>query len=219
MSTVTFKEITHTYAIDGKPVELCVSEVLELAGISGYSERVPRYLIEHAGEIGTAVHKACHFLDLGELDIDTVDPQIAGYVMGYHKFCQEYEPEWESIEQPLADLGLGVAGTPDRIGKLWNFTKQLSQREPEAVIVDIKTAVKPEKHWGLQLTAYAVLSYLSDHVLYALHLTRDGEFELLPYVFQPEVFMAALTVAQWKKRNKKKCGVAEGEVKQVCQRA
>ncbi len=200
MSTVTFEEITHTYAIDGKPVELCVSDVLELAGITGYSDRIPRYLIEHAGEIGTAVHRACHYLDIGELDIYTVDQQIAGYVMGYHKFCQQYEPEWQSIEKPLADIGLGVAGTPDRIGHLWNFTKQL-RRKTEAVIVDIKTAVKPEKHWGLQLTAYAILSYLSDHVLYALHLTRDGEFELLPYVFQPGVFMAALTVAQWKNKN------------------
>lgn len=223
--TVTFEEISHTYAVDGKLVELCVSDVLELAGISGYSDRVPRYLIEHAGQIGTAVHKACHFLDLDELDIDTVDPQIAGYVMGYHKFCQQYEPRWESMEQPLADIGLGVAGTPDRIGKiilpksgnlgiakikessvvqLPDFGNSGDVGNLVSAIIDIKTAVKAEKHWGLQLTAYAILSYLSNHALYALHLTREGEFELLPYVFQPGVFMAALTVAQWKKQNKKK---------------
>ncbi len=197
MSTVTFEEITHTYAIDGKPVELCVSDVLELAGISGYSDRVPRYLIEHAGEIGTAVHKACDFLDLGELDIDTVDPQIAGYVMGYHKFCQEYEPRWTLIEQPFASSDLDLAGTTDRIGDLTN-----SAGLRVLAIIDIKTAVKVEKSWGLQLTAYAILSNRQNYALYALHLERDGEFELLPYKFEPEIFLAALTVAQWKKRNK-----------------
>jgi len=68
-------------------------------------------------------------------------------------------------------------------------------------IVDIKTAVKPEKHWGLQLSAYAMLSGRQDYSLYALHLTRTGEFELLPYQFEPEAFLAALTVAQWKTKN------------------
>ncbi len=198
---VTFEEIGHTYAVDGKPVELCVSDVLELAGITGYSDLIPRHVIEHAGAIGTAVHKACHYLDLRELDIDSVDPQIAGYVMGYHKFCQEYEPSWTLIEEPMAIDELGVAGTADRIGNIWNFSKQLSQREPELVILDIKTAVKPEKHWGLQLSAYAILACRENYALYVLHLKRDGEFKLLPYTFEPEVFKAALTVAQWKNKN------------------
>ena len=192
MSTVTFEEITHTYAVDGKPVELCVSDVLEMAGITGYSDRVPRYLIEHARMIGTAVHKACHYLDLDALDVDTVDEQIAGYVIGYLKFREQYEPRWSLMEEPMADPVLGVAGTADRIG---------SFRGNEAAIVDIKTAVKPEKHWGLQLSAYAMLSGRQDYSLYALHLTRTGEFELLPYQNEWGVFLAALTVAQWKSRN------------------
>lgn len=198
---VTFEEIGHTYAVDGVPVELCVSEVLELAGISGYSDRVPRHLIEHAGAIGTAVHKACHYLDLGELDVDTVDEQIAGYVMGYHKFMQTYEPRWTLIEEPMAYSVLGLAGTADRIGSIWQFTKQPSQREEEPVILDIKTAVKVEKYWDLQLSAYAILAGREDCSLYVLHLRKSGDYELLPCKFEPEVFHAALKVAQWKSRN------------------
>lgn len=196
---VIFEEIGHTYTVDGVPVELCVSDVLELAGITGYSDRIPRYLIEHAGELGTAVHKACHYLDLGELDVNTVDEQIAGYVMGYHKFCREYEPFWYFMEEPFADSKLGVAGTPDRIGEIL-----ASPDDPKSrCIIDIKTAAKAEKHWGLQLSAYAILSGLGkqDYALYVLHLKRDGSFQLLPYKFEPDVFRAALTVAQWKNRN------------------
>jgi hypothetical protein len=194
---VIFEEIGHTYTVDGVPVELCVSDVLELAGITGYSDRIPRYLIEHAGELGTAVHKACHYLDLGELDVNTVDEQIAGYVMGYHKFTQEYAPDWELMEQPMADLGLGVAGTADRIGRI-------RSQQVGSVILDIKTAAKAEKHWGLQLSAYALLAGRQECGLYVLHLKRDGSFQLLPYKFEPDVFLAALKVARWKKQNKRK---------------
>jgi len=201
MSIVTFEEIGHTYALDGKPVELCVSEVLELAGITGYSDRVPRYLIEHARMIGTAVHTACHYLDLGELDVETVDEQIAGYVMGYHKFRECHEPEWELMEEPMADGALGVAGTADRIGEIRLPEDTAGGGCATRAILDIKTAVKVEKHWGLQLSAYAMLSGHPEYALYVLHLTRTGEFELLPYKYEPEAFLAALTIAKWKTGN------------------
>lgn len=193
--TVLFDELSHTYEADGQKVPLCVSDVLLLAGISGYSELVPRHYIENAAITGSAVHKACEYLDEGDLELDSLDPSIAGYVMGYHNFTKRYEPTWDHIEDSWADLELGLAGTPDRIG-----TVLLNGHETPAII-DIKTPAKAEKHWGLQLTAYAILSGREDHKLFALHLDRGAGYELREYPFDRDTFMAALRVAHWRIRN------------------
>lgn len=199
---VTFDERTHTYECDGKPVQLCVSDVLEMAGISGYADGVPRFYVERAGQIGTAVHRACQFLEQGELDLETVDEQIAGYVLGYNKFLQAFEPDWAVIEEPMVDMELGLGGTPDRIGMMWE-PNQLGAPGDLAVpvIVDIKTAVKPEAHWGLQLSAYAMLSGREDYSLYVLHLGRDGNYDLIPRKFERDVVLAAIQVASWRIQN------------------
>ena len=119
---------------------LAVTHVLQTAGLLDATWFTP------AGRArGGAVHQATEVLDRDGV-IPACDPAVAPYVEAYRAFCQEARPVWHGLEQPVADLQLGYAGTPDRWGTLHG----------EPAVVDLKTGTVPP--WApLQLVAYGRL--------------------------------------------------------------
>jgi hypothetical protein len=194
----TLDKLTHSYtASDGNRVSLCVSDVLRLAGIVQPYPDVAKLFVEHARELGETVHEWCDYMDEGAIDVESLaDSEILPYVLAYQRFREDEHPAWQHIEQSLHS-DLGFAGTLDRVGYLSKTDKE--------VILDIKTPRKAEAHWGIQLSAYQILTGRSECALYALLLASDATYRLIPYKAEPEVFLAALKVAQWK--------VANGKVK------
>lgn len=192
MSTVLLDPESHTYTSGGKPILLSVSDVLRLSGIvEPYPPHAARF-VEAAGELGETVHQWCQFLDEGGSDVSALEgTPLLPYLVAYQRFREKHLPDWEQIEQPLADEELGIAGTPDRIGYItWDGARVKT-------IVDLKTAKKPEKWWGLQLALYKYL-YGGATALLSVHLRDDGQFTPTPYLDAQKAALAAVEVAHWK---------------------
>jgi hypothetical protein len=191
----TLEKGNHVYTVAGKQVPLCVSRILELSGIKQpYPEAAQRF-VEHARDLGETVHEWADFLDSDAWkESDAIaclsETEPLPYVLAYQRFREEYRPSWDVIEGSYATDEF--AGTVDRIGQI-----RQGINSPE-VIIDIKTPRKAEAHWGIQLSAYQILTGRSECALYALLLSSDATYRLIPYQPEPEVFLAALKVAQWK---------------------
>src|SRR2546430_413548 len=104
--SATFSQLGHQYECDGRSIP-SVTQVLSLSGISDVS-RIPPHILERAAAIGTAVHVACELLDQDDLDLDSVDPLLAGYVLAYQKFRAESGFAPELIEHRAVGIVSGL---------------------------------------------------------------------------------------------------------------
>lgn len=194
MATATFTEHGHIYQNEGISVP-SVSQVLEITGIADMSG-IPPHILQKAADRGTAVHKACHYLDEDDLVLDSLDPEIVGYVVGYQKFREEYEFKPRLIEHRMVaeSAGLPFGMCVDRVGTLKG-----SELE---VVLDIKTARKPSAAWAIQTAAYAS-GLGGDFGRAAVHLSKDGTFKLIGYQSSDDVaaWQCALILTHWKLRN------------------
>ena len=186
MRTVSFDPERHEY--DGGTL-VSVTTVIKAAGLMGQMPDDPFYM-----QRGTAVHLVCQLHDEGDLDINTVDPQIMGYYAGYRAFLADHGYHCKPvIETPIGNGS--YAGTPDRI---------LMDR-PRAVY-DIKSGAHIPCH-ALQLAAYVnLLEDPFSYSRYGLYLTEDGkysikEFPKAEYVSDLGVFLSALNVYLWRVRH------------------
>lgn len=143
----TFAAQGHRYELAGVPVP-SVTQAMSMAGLDEYSG-VPRRFLEHAAAIGTAVHQACEFLDQDDLDLESLDPAILGYVLSWQRFKQERD--FVPLEVERRGISVGPNGEfpfgfcLDRIGVLAG----------EEILIDIKTAKKRSQYWAVQTAAYA----------------------------------------------------------------
>jgi hypothetical protein len=167
-SPATFQAAGHLYAHEGVIVP-SVTQSLTLAGIDDVS-RIPRHHLERAAAIGTAVHSACHFLDDDDLELDSLDPKIVGYVLAYQRFKQEHNFTPRVIEQrgvsisPDGDLPYGFC--LDRIGTIGGVE----------LLLDLKTASRRQKWWSIQTAAYAQATNFNGP-RFELHLAKDGTYK------------------------------------------
>lgn len=192
MATATFSELEHRYEIDGELVP-SVTQVLSLAGISDVSG-IPAHILERARDIGTQVHVATELLDQDDLDIDSLDPQIIGYVAAYQKFRTETSFTPDFIEHRGVSQLYRYGFCIDRIGQL----------EGKATILDLKTSSRPQKSWQIQTAAYALgLGQFSEYERAVVHLAKDGTYKLLRHEESGDdsIWSSALIVAHWKLKN------------------
>jgi hypothetical protein len=189
MSTSTFSADRHIYEHEGVVVP-SVTQVLTLAGIDDVS-RVPLHYLERAAGIGTAVHEACELLDQDDLDLDSLDESIVGYVLAYQRFKQATEFEVVTIEQ----RGVGESGglhfgyCLDRLGVIGG----------EPVLVDIKTPSKRSHSWAIQTAGYAEgINHGGRRLI--VHVAKDGSYDLVQHCDPRDFFtwQGALAVAHWK---------------------
>jgi len=107
----TFDAERHLYLIQGKPVP-SVTQVLHSAGLSADYSMVAPEVLERKRIIGEYVHKATQYLDEGCLDLETVDPEIQGYLTGYEKFIREsgFGQTWSNAGWLAGSTACSVAG-------------------------------------------------------------------------------------------------------------
>jgi hypothetical protein len=195
---ITLEKASHTYTCAGKPIELCVSDVLRLAGIVKPYPESAKANVEAARDKGEALHDWTAYMDDCEFDHEALhllddDPELLALVLAYQRFREECEPEWSHVEEPFEREN--CAGTPDRIGRM-----KISG-ERRGVIVDLKTPKRAEKHWQIQLSGYQWLTEYDRCELYVVWLQADGTYRLLTYTPEPEVWTSALAVARWQVLN------------------
>jgi hypothetical protein len=185
--SLTFDAETHTYRWNGELVPGVTSILRPLCSF----DFVKPDVLAAASAFGTAVHKTCELADLGTLDEEALDPELAPYLAQWRKFCADFGCEWEWIEAPFYHQAMRYAGTVDRIGTV----------KGQAAVLDIKTSASLYPSVGPQLAAYA-RAYAPDTGQYlkrfGLRLHADG-YELKPYTSPADwsVFCSLITLRGW----------------------
>lgn len=197
MST-TFDDVTHTYRIDGRIVP-SVTTVIASAQLSNFNgtRGLDWYL-----DRGRAFHLAAQLWDEGDLDDDSVDPEIRGQLDAYIACRELVGDAWDTldIEVPRFHRLYGFAGTPDR-HILWHG---------QPAIVDLKTG-SPAKWHAIQTAAYAELirtstptaGPLTDVARFSLYCATDGTWKMQAHEATDDwgVFASALAVYNWRDRH------------------
>lgn len=144
---LTFDADTHTYRLHGHALP-GVTWLLRRYYLSRDWRDVEVGVLEAKRLLGSAVHAACHYADEGDLQPDTVDPRIAGYVDSWRLFRERTGFRPLLLETPLGHDLQRYAGTVDRFGVLG---------DGEPAIVDIKTGDPQDAAAGPQTAAYEAL--------------------------------------------------------------
>ena len=178
---------------DGR-VDLSVTGVLDEAGFYSWFQRDPE-----AAERGSVVHEILQLRDEGDLDRDSIDPELSGYVRAYEKALIALMPvEFIAIEHAISKGNIG--GRMDRVARVG-----LGLR-PE--IWDIKTgegAIDPIAF--LQLSGYADILGVPTLARRVVQLRSGGTFEwqlktATDWRCDYETWKAAARVATWKRANR-----------------
>lgn len=189
MANATYYAERHIYEHEGVVVP-SVTQVLALAGIDDVSG-IPLHYLQRAAGIGTAVHQACEFLDQEDLDLESLDSSIVGYVLGYQRFKQEHDFFPLTIEQKGVGQSSGIyfGYCLDRMGII----------DGKPVLLDIKTSSKLAAKWAIQTAAYAEATNLDGRRL-VVHVTKDGKYKLIEHDDSGDfaVWVGALRVAHWR---------------------
>jgi len=191
MTEITFNAQDHTYWRGPERIP-SVSEILRPLTDS-YLAGIPEAILNRKRDIGIAVHRACELVDQGyDLDPDTIDPDVNGYLEGYRRFLVDMKPQWTQIETMVFDPVRWYAGRLDRVGIISGVP----------TVVDLKTSVQLGGAVAIQLTAYAEAGADELHALAALQLLPKGEYKLVPLPRESHVWDALVTVHQFKERTK-----------------
>jgi hypothetical protein len=204
---LTFNKETHEYFFNGAKLP-SVTHILQDAGIIDLSG-IPFSRLEAAREFGSAVHLACQLYDEDNLNEKTLDHNLRPYLDAWVKFEKdtgfeiiEFEEDTGFViienENPICSPKYRFAGTPDRVGRLDCLT-----------IVDIKSTAELSPAIGIQTAGYQI-AWNETHEekvkkRIAVLLQPDGKYKIESYKDKNDtnVFLAALSVFNWKKRNLK----------------
>ena len=185
MQKITFDQENHRYYIDG--VE--VPSVTTVCRFLAYDQKSDKpWLARVAADRGTRVHEACAAIDYGLYPEETED--ISGYLKAYRRFLNDYRPDWEGIEYTVGSAEIGMAGTIDRFGTLYDGRR---------CILDIKTGTQlHDAPLRAQLTGYKRLLALDrgfyPEYLYALQLSKDGTYTMVDVRQDDELLNACMFI-------------------------
>ena len=201
LAPLEFDAERHVYSRGGIVVPGVTAVLDPLTDWSMVSDGV----MELARERGTLVHELTALDDRGELDEESVDPRLAGFLMAWRKFRAETGFSATHIEQQVESALHGYAGTLDRLGR--HGADALNADAPLA-LYDVKSG-PPQPATALQTAAYR---QAANETLaptkpiarrFGVHLRRDGTYRLIEYRDPGDLatFLAALRLHTWRLRN------------------
>lgn len=159
---LTFDEATHTYRYGGRPVPGVTQILKPLYDFTG----VPPDVLAAKARLGQRVHLATEMDDDGELDDESCDEVILGYVKGWRKFKADRSPVILASEQRVFSLEHQYAGTLDRIVGM----------DGDDWMLDIKTSAEIHPAVGPQTMAYSMASGHKDLRRCVVQLHMDGTY-------------------------------------------
>ena len=234
MARLIFYDDTHTYVVDGEEYP-SVSEVSRFASREIYGE-VSQYNLDNACSRGSAVHKATEILDkYKEVECaEDIVPYIKAYVkfrkdfkigdyFGIEKALANEELKYAGTIDRIYKITEHFCSAVEHLCKSYIFIgadgkveklktpPNLKPFVDELAIIDIKTSSTVQNVLALiQLNAYKLsveANGLGDvAALFILHLGKDGEYKLIQYEINPELFKSCLTLHKALKKNKRKKG-------------
>jgi len=199
---LSFDAARHEYRVAGRVVP-SVTQIL--APLYDFAS-IPPGVLERKRQIGDAVHAAIALEAMGEeLDPESIDPEIVGYLDGWRSFVRErhYTPilsEAKVYHRALRYAGtLDGAGTLDAGGKDGRVTALLDAK----ATYELHPAVGPQTAAYLAAAHDCGLLPKTVKARYALHLRPDGTYGLdqLSEASDFAVFQSALTLLNFKRRH------------------
>lgn len=184
-----FDAASHTYTLDGKVVPGVTSILKPLIDLSG----IPKDVLEAKRQLGTDVHLACQLLNDQDLDEESIEPQVRGYLTAYQRFLVESGAKVMASEMRVHEPAVNFAGTLDLIlhyrGVGW--------------VVDIKSSIATPISTGPQTAAYLRAVHAHDATIghrAALRLRPDGKYRFDPLQNPNDwsAFVACLTIHRFK---------------------
>ncbi len=109
---------------------------------------IPDYQRDSAADIGTRVHRLVEQFARGELPEPTAEE--APYTDAYRGFLATYNPRFLALEEMVASLRHGYAGTLDAIAVIGG----------ETWLLDVKTGAGLYPETALQLAAYGAAEFI-----------------------------------------------------------
>jgi hypothetical protein len=175
LDEIIFDEEPHTYTFRGRRYD-SVTQVIQLAGLGYDWSVVPQDRLEYAQRRGRLVHMACHYIDDGDLKLESVAEEIRGYVEAYFLFRAECAIKPIAVEKKMVSEAMGLAGTPDLVCFL----------RGQRVVIDRKTSQIMSKSMGLQTAGYkalwnALFPNTPIRERYGLRLEKTGKYKLFPH--------------------------------------
>lgn len=177
----------HEYSVDGRRYP-GVTSILKNAGLINL-EFIPPSRLEYARDRGTAIHRACHYAAEDDLDETTVDPEIVPAVKAYMAMRIQFHFVCDAVETPFFSERFKYCGKPDMRGHIDGWQ----------AIVDLKSGIVAP--WvAIQLAAYTDGQPMRR---FSVQLKSDGRFKIHEYPLVEcladfNVFLAALTIQNWK---------------------
>lgn len=107
---VAFEKEGHVYTAAGQVLP-SITQILKDEGFIDTS-----HYDDWSRDKGSMVHLACHYDVTGELDEESLDPEIVPYLEAFRKFMKESGFKVDKSEVPAANLMYRYAGTPDLVG-------------------------------------------------------------------------------------------------------
>lgn len=198
---LTFDSDSHRYFYGGKRVP----GVTEVMAPLFHFGMVPAATLEYASDRGTKVHQACHLYVQDDLDEESLDGALRGYVEGFKTFLKVSGFEPIASERRLYSP-LGFAGTADLFGRF------PSHRKAGVACIDIKTVATLSPATGIQTAAYAqawdegVIRSERVRYRYALQLRGDGRYRLHEYTRADDIaaFQGLLAFYRWEQNRGEK---------------
>lgn len=158
-----------------------VTQILAVTGLGPDYSRVPRHLLEHAGQRGTALHAAIQLYHEGDLDEESLHPEVATGFSAYRKFLAESRFEFLAGEFEVRHDQWLYLGHPDLLGSLGGKRVLLDTKFMDTVHLVAA---------AYQLTLYR-LAWEAQHPdqpihdCYVLQFKHDGTFRLWPVASGP----------------------------------
>lgn len=173
-----------------------VTTILKACGMTPDFGFMPPERQQYYLDRGSAVHKACELYDSGQLDMDSIDERIKGYVEGWVKFRNATGGKVSRMEWLVESPEWGYLGHVDRI------MTGLALGSGGDVLLDIKTSRSyPYSH--LQTAAYALAGNLRGIMRGVVSLTKRGTWAWEAHKDDSDYddWLACLRVYKWQVRN------------------
>lgn len=234
MARLIFYDDEHIYTVDGEEFP-SVSEISRFASREVYGE-VSQFNLDNACSRGSEVHKATEILDkYGKCECaEDIESYIRAYVkfrkdFGINDYAHIEKPlaheelkfagtidRIYTIDEKFAEAvaekckSFVFINDEGRVESI-KTPKDLSKLIGKLAIIDLKSSSVVQKVLALiQLNGYKLSTEFNGigevGALFILHLEKDGNYKLIGFEINPDLFMACLTLhkaLQKKKRVKK----------------
>lgn len=189
-----FSEGDHAYTL-GERRLVSVTQALAMTGVADFSSP---WFTDAVKARGTFLHEAIALDVEGDLDDESLDPELRGGVEGWRKFVADTGAVVEHWETMLCDPAAGIAGRMDGVIRLLEANGRTVR-----MLIDIKRALYPSA--AIQLAAYVdMAARLYDQPVHfqraALVLPGNGSYRLHTFTdaLDRATWHAVLRIVQWK---------------------